>query len=255
MSTPEDAAEFLAALPDRMGRLEEMLGQLLGRFNPNPAQTQPPDTSGTPATTPNTHRAPSLRPNQPPVFSGDRSKGRAFLHAVRTYAELVPEAFIDSEEKLVRFAMSFMSEDQAQRWAQRQGEKTPFPFPTWSHFEDEFRLRFVEENEQENAMHKLESRSFYMGTKSVYDYTDDFEDLWETSDFTDNLAKVVKYRAGLNVVINTAITTSGTAPSERNYDAWRRRAFAQYEALLKAKLIAAPAVPGRSGEMGGAVAD
>ena len=34
-----------------------------------------------------------LRPNPPFVFDGDRTQGRAFLHAVRTYARPVPEAF------------------------------------------------------------------------------------------------------------------------------------------------------------------
>ncbi|KAJ7910730.1 hypothetical protein B0H13DRAFT_2329035 [Mycena leptocephala] len=79
-----------------------------------------------------------LRPNPPFVFDGDRTQGRAFLHAVRSYARLVPEAFVEngelSEEKVVRYAMSFMAKDAAQRWAERQSAKAEFPFPTWEMF-------------------------------------------------------------------------------------------------------------------------
>jgi hypothetical protein len=58
-----------------------------------------------------------LRPNPPAVFDGDRTQGRMFLYSILTYYRLVPEAFMAdgfvSQEKLVRFAMSFMSKDTA----------------------------------------------------------------------------------------------------------------------------------------------
>jgi hypothetical protein len=85
-----------------------------------------------------------------------------FLHSVLTYYRLVPEAFmVDgflSQEKLVRFAMSFMSKDAAAQWAERRTSAIPFSFPTWAQFEAEFWLRFVEENEQDQALTKLGSR-------------------------------------------------------------------------------------------------
>src|ERR1700761_8061903 len=107
-----------------------------------------------------------LRPNAPFVFDGERTQGRSFLHAVKTYVRLVPEGFLvegpASEEKAVHFAMSYMAKDAAQRWAERQSAKIPFPFPTWADFVREFRLRFVEENEQDHALAKLESRGYFM---------------------------------------------------------------------------------------------
>jgi hypothetical protein len=73
-----------------------------------------------------------------------------FLHSVLTYLRLVPEAFMMdghiSEEKLVRFTMSFMAKDMAARRAERHSSAVPFLFPTWTGFEAEFHLWFVEEN-------------------------------------------------------------------------------------------------------------
>jgi hypothetical protein len=51
-----------------------------------------------------------------------------------------------SQEKLVWFAMSFMSKDAAAQWAKQCSSAILFPFPTWAQFEAEFCLRFVEEN-------------------------------------------------------------------------------------------------------------
>jgi hypothetical protein len=54
-----------------------------------------------------------LQPNCPTVFNGDRMQGQMFLYSVLTYYRLVPEALMTdrfiSQEKLIWFAMSFMS--------------------------------------------------------------------------------------------------------------------------------------------------
>ncbi len=151
-----------------------------------------------------------LRPNPPFVFDSDWMQGRAFLHAVRSYARLVPEVFVEnrelSEEKVVWYAMSFMAKDAAQRWAERQSAKAEFPFPTWEMFVKEFRLHFVEENEQDHALHKLESHAYHMGNWDVFRHTDEFEDLVDLAGFEDELVKVTKYRTGLDPAINLAIT-------------------------------------------------
>jgi hypothetical protein len=138
-----------------------------------------------------------------------------------------------SQEKLVRFAMSFMSKGAAARWAERHASANPFPFPVWAKFEAEFRLRFVEENEQDQALNKLESRSYFQGSRDIYRYTDDFEELAVTAGYSDALVRVIKYRSGLNPKINVAITMSGTAPDLTDYDGSRVRAFRQYEAFAR----------------------
>jgi hypothetical protein len=136
-----------------------------------------------------------------------------------------------SQEKLVRFAMSFMLKDAAARWAERRASAVPFPFPTWAQFEAEFQLRFVEENEQDQALTKLESRSYFQGSRNIYQYTDDFEEPAVTAGYSDTLLRVTKYCSGLDPKINVAITMSGTAPDLNDYDSWCTRAFRQYEAF------------------------
>ena len=91
--------------------------------------------------------------------------------------------------------------------------KTPFPFMTWEDFTRKFQLQFIEENKQDHALHKLESRSYHMGSRDIFWYTDDFEDLMDLASFKDLLIKVTKYRTGLNPVINLAITVSSDPPN------------------------------------------
>jgi hypothetical protein len=162
-----------------------------------------------------------------------------FLYSVLTYYRLVPEAFMAdrfvSQEKLVQFAMSFMSKDAAARWAERHASAVLFPFPTWAQFEAEFRLRFVEENEQDQALTKLESHSYFQGSCDIYWYTDDFEELAILAGYSDALVWVTKYRSGLDPRINIAITRSGTAPDLTDYAGGRLRTFRQYKAFGRAR--------------------
>jgi hypothetical protein len=240
---PETLPDDLATIGQRMTRLEVLLNRLLEKEEQDlaPHQNAQSDDSAllgnNTANLPAVPRPASLRPNPPAAFDGDRTKGRAFLHAVRTYAQLVPEAFHSSgklsEEKVVRFALSYMSEGSAQRWAQRASEKAIFPFPTWDIFASDFRLRFVQENEQHHAIAKLESTGYFMGRRDVFAYTDDFEDLYDLSGFSDPLVKVTKFRSGLLPAINNAIATSGNAPGEKDYVRWRKRAFEHYEAVSR----------------------
>jgi hypothetical protein len=168
-----------------------------------------------------------------------------FLYSVLTYYWLVPEAFMAdgfvSQEKLVRVAMSFMSKDMAAQWVQRRASAVLFPFPTWAQFEAQFWLRFVEENEQDQALTKLESHSYFQGSRDIYRYTDDFEELAVMSSYSNALIWVTKYRSGLDPRINIAITMSGTAPDLTDYDGWRLRAVRQYEVFGHARTRNPPA--------------
>ena len=60
-----------------------------------------------------------------------------------------------------------------------------------------------------------------MGSRDVFKYTDDFEDLVDLAGFEDELVKVTKYRTGLDPAINLAITASSDPPSLCDYPAWQ----------------------------------
>jgi hypothetical protein len=141
---------------------------------------------------------------------------------VLTYYRLVPEAFMAdgfvSQEKLVRFAMSFMSKDAAARGTEHLLWAILFPFPTWAEFEAEFCLRFVEKNKQDQALTKLESHSYFQGSHNIYRYTYNFKELAITAGYSGALVRVTKYHSSLDLRINTAITTSGTTPDLTDYN-------------------------------------
>jgi hypothetical protein len=115
----------LAAVEGSLETIQDMLHQLLlSTQNPPPA---PAPAAPAPAPDPDfsaPHPAPKtvLQPNPPAVFDSDRTQERMFLYSVLTYYQLVPEAFMAdgfvSQEKLIRFAMSFMSKGVAAQWAE-----------------------------------------------------------------------------------------------------------------------------------------
>ncbi|KAJ7888871.1 hypothetical protein B0H14DRAFT_3429845 [Mycena olivaceomarginata] len=122
----------LAAVEGSLESIQSTLRQLLLSTQnppPAPAPAVPAPAPGPDFSAP--HPAPKtvLRPNPPAVFDGDRTQGKMFLYSVLTYYKLVPEAFMAdgfvSQEKLVRFAMSFMSKDAAARWAERRASALP----------------------------------------------------------------------------------------------------------------------------------
>jgi hypothetical protein len=131
----------LAAVEGSLDAIQDVLCQLLLSAQnplPDPAPAAPalapvpgPDFSAP-------HPAPKmvLRPNPPAVFDGNWTQGQMFLYYVLTYYRLVPEAFMAdgliSQEKLVQFAMSFMSKDTAAQWVEQHSSAVPFPFPTWA---------------------------------------------------------------------------------------------------------------------------
>jgi hypothetical protein len=165
----------LAAVEGSLKSIQNALRELLLNTQnppPAPAPAIPAPAPGPDFSAP--HPAPKtvLQPNPLAVFDGDRTQGWMFLHSVLTYYRLVPEAFMAdgfvSQEKLVRFTMSFMLKDAAARWVERRASTAQFPFPTWAQFKAELRLRFVEENEQDQALTKLESRSYFQGSHDIY---------------------------------------------------------------------------------------
>jgi hypothetical protein len=108
--------------------------------------------------------------------------------------------------------MSFTLKDVATQWAEQRSSAVPFPFPTWAQFEAEFCLWFIEENEQDQALAKLKSHLYFQGSRDIYWYTDNFEELAITASYLDTLVWVTKYCSGLDPQIKIAITMSETAP-------------------------------------------
>jgi len=56
-----------------------------------------------------------LKPTTLNEFSGDQTKGRAFLNSCKLYINLVPHQFVDDHAKIM-WAFSFMKSDRAARF-------------------------------------------------------------------------------------------------------------------------------------------
>jgi hypothetical protein len=140
--------------------------------------------------------------------------------------------------------MSFMSKDAAAWWAEWHSSAVLFPFPTWAQFEAEFCLQFIEENEQDQALAKLESHLYFQGFRDIYRYTDDCEELAMTAGYSDTLIRVTKYHSGLDPWINVTITMSGTVPDLTDYSGWHVHTFPQYKVFGRAQTGNLPAQTG-----------
>ncbi|KAJ7799720.1 hypothetical protein B0H14DRAFT_3491391 [Mycena olivaceomarginata] len=196
---------------DRLAAVEGSLESIQNALRELLLNTQNPPPAPAPA-------VPAPAPG--PDFSAPTQLqiGRMFLHSVLTYYRLVPEAFmadgfVSQKNRPVR--MSFMSKDTAARWAEQRASAVPFAFPTWAQFEAEFRLRFVEENKQDQALTELSPARTGRNGRLL-----------------GPLVRVTKHRSGLDPKINVAITTSGTAPDLTDYNGWRAR-FPPVEAFAK----------------------
>ncbi|CAK5267030.1 unnamed protein product [Mycena citricolor] len=240
----------LGNLEEDMQRMEGLLHNLIiAQQQPSPAPAPAPSLAVGPGVSLGQQASsrPLIRPNPPFAFNRDHTQGKTFLHSVKQYWHLLPEAFhvnsVVSEERVVCFALSYMSKDLAASWSERMSEHLVFPFPTWSSFVAEFKLWFVKENEQDHALARLETHAYYMGSRDVFKYTNKFDDLLDLAGYSDNLIKVTKYRAGLDPRINQAITTSGNSPRLTNYSEWRTHAFRQYNAEVAAQAAQGQAFP------------
>jgi hypothetical protein len=59
-----------------------------------------------------------LKPSPPPNFDGDRQKGKSFLNTCQAYFRLRPDQFPDEQTK-IQWAMTYMNQGRAQKWANR----------------------------------------------------------------------------------------------------------------------------------------
>ena len=174
-----------------------------------------------------------LKPSPPPNFDGDRQKGRGFINACQAYFRLRPDNFPD-EQIMIRWAMTFMNQGRAQKWANRvyRWESTPANngtdyFVDWDDFRSRFRTEFFPLHSEAAATNRLEGIGYFQGRRTVDDYLDDFRDLISDSGYSDPKTIVVKFRRGLSPAIADAVATMASGrPDDLDPEAW-------YEAAIR----------------------
>ena len=106
------------------------------------------------------------------------------------------------------------------------------PIPNRHHF------LFYPLNDAEEALTKLEGTSWYQGKRSVDDYIDKFTKLIHKAGYTDPLAMVMKFRRGLDPVIQGALNMTPVGrPMDTNIEGWYHGARQQYQARLANRMF------------------
>ena len=170
-----------------------------------------------------------VKPSPPPEFSGNRTKGRAFLNTCELYLRMVPDQF-SSEENKVMWAYTFMKLGRAVLFVDRMlrfENKVGSPrYATWSEFCPAFIAEFCPKNEAQLALAKLETSGYHQGRRTVDEYIDDFRDLVDMAGYKEGLAIVVKFRRGLQRDIQDQIATLPVGgPSDSDPEAWYQAAL------------------------------
>jgi hypothetical protein len=106
----------------------------------------------------------------PNNFTGDRTKGRAFLNSCNLYIGLAPTQFVDDQAKIM-WAFSFMKSDWAARFVDRQmcayQAIGGLPYLSWSEFVSEFIGEFCPKNKVQTARTNLETVKYFQGSTTM----------------------------------------------------------------------------------------
>jgi len=128
-------------------------------------QTTLPQTQLAPTSVPQVKL--DLKPSPPPNFDGDRLRGKGFINACQAYFRLCPDQFPDEQTK-IQWAMTYMNQGQAQKWANRIYHWEAIPanagnphFVDWDDFRSRFRTEFFLLHSDAVATNKLEGTSYF----------------------------------------------------------------------------------------------
>jgi len=144
----------------------------------------------------------------PGEFTGDRTKGCAFLNSCDLYIGLAPTQFADDQARIY-WVLSFMKGDRAAHFTDRTMRLTQqtgsLPWATWADFRLEFICDFCLKNEVQTAHTDLETSKYHQGSRSVDEYVDEFRELVDRAEYTEGANIVLKFRHGLSPIIQNYI--------------------------------------------------
>jgi hypothetical protein len=165
-----------------------------------------------------------VKPRVPPSFDGDHAKGHTFMNSCILYQSLCAAEFQDDQAK-IHWVLSYMKSDRAATFTDHTIHyETKYNSPhygLWDAFQSVFIETFCPENESTHALMCLESDRYFQGKRMVDAYVDKFEDLIDLSGYSDDLVIVLKFRRGLNPVLQDKIVESGRDhPPDNTPDKW-----------------------------------
>jgi len=215
----EDNSDHLSAMERELGSQRQYLNDICNQLimlialsgGVNRGIEAPPAVANAvvaPINPPNTTTH-QLKPVTPSEFTGDRTKGCAFLNSCDLYIGLAPTQFANDQVGIY-WVLSFMKGDRAARFTNQTMRLTQqmglLLWVTWADFRLEFICDFCPKNEVQMARMDLETSKYHQGSHSVNEYIDKFRELVDRAEYTEGANIVLKFQHGLSPIIQNYIT-------------------------------------------------
>ena len=146
-----------------------------------------------------------------------------FLNSCELVYALCLSDFVNDHSRVL-WTLSFMKTGRASSFVEQtlqwEARRAPL-YASYAVFQTVFIEKFCPVNEAWSAIMHLESHEYHQGPWDVDSYINEFEDLVEVSGYTDPILIVLKFRQGLNTVIQNKVAESGTdCPNDEDFDSW-----------------------------------
>ena len=154
---------------------------------------------------------------KPDAFDGNRRKVDDFIHACDLFFEGSPDKDFPTDKQKIIFILSYMNTGEALRWRKnyietivKQTDGT-YRWPDKETFLKAFRAAFLNEDEKEESIRKLDN--IYQGNKTAEEYVNEFRLTVSKAGLpTDNDMMIRTFRKGLNKALATRILYSDKKP-------------------------------------------
>lgn len=178
------------------------------------------NTPAAPATV--VHEGPRIKVATPDDFDGKQAHAEEFLRQCEIYFTSYPNA---TDTQKINIALSHMKGETAGPWAQRQldlitGVTQGTAIRLWSDFRKQFKDNFADPDAKRTAQTKI--MQIRQGTRSVAEYTIEFENYQYRSGFNDE-ALTVHFEVGLQEAVRRGVY--GMIPMPTDLAGWKEAAL------------------------------
>ena len=155
---------------------------------------------------------------KPEPFNGNRRKVNDFIYACDLFFEGSSDKDFPTDKQKIIFILSYMSEGEAQQWKKNYIETTirqadgSYTWPTKATFLTAFKAAFLNEDEKEESIQKLDYIN--QGNRTAEEYVNEFRlTVSKAGLSTDNDMIVRTFWKGLNKALATRILYSDKKPN------------------------------------------
>ena len=154
---------------------------------------------------------------KPEPFDRNQRKVDDFIHACNLFFEGSPDKDFPTDKQKIIFILSYMNKGEALRWRKnyiettvKQNDRT-YQWPTKEVFLKAFKAAFLNEDEKEESIRRLDN--IYQGNKTAEEYINEFRlTVSKAGLLTDNNMMIRTFRKELNKALATRILYSNKKP-------------------------------------------